>query len=361
MRRRDRHGGDVYAAAKETGLPLGRILDFSANINPLGPSPAVRRAVLAALPHAVSYPDHDCTALRQALSIRHGLSPQYFLIGNGSTELIHVLPRALGLRHAVILGPTFSEYERSMKLAGGRATSVLATRRSGYQPPLQQAARLAKTVRPRVDAIFLCNPNSPTGQGIPGTQLLELIGPLSRRGIRCIVDEAFIEYEERLSIIEAIPHHPGLVVLRSFTKFFALPGFRLGYVVANPLVIDRIKTIMPPWSANSLAQTAGLASLQDRRYVRQSLRFMPAERERLVRRLAEMPEISVFPSVANFVLVELPPGFSGPALARALRGRGLLIRDCSAVPGLSRRAIRIAVRRPRENDRLIAALRAAIC
>jgi len=357
MKRWDRHGGDVYAVSRQTGRSLEKILDFSASINPLGPAPGVRRAVLNALPRTISYPDPDCDALRHALADRHGLSPQYFLIGNGSIELIHLLPRALGLDHALILGPTFSEYERSMKLAHGRVTRVHASRPTGYQPPLGRVASAVRTVRPRVDAIFLCNPNSPTGQGMQREDILDQFGTLSRRGIWCIVDETFIEYAGDQSVVGAIPRHVRFVVLRSFTKFFALPGLRLGYLVAHPSVIERIQRIMPPWSVNSLAQAAGLAALRDRRHARRSLAFMPVERGRMTRMLARIPGLSVFPSKANFLLAELPPGNSAAALARTLRRQGLLIRDCSAVPGLTERTIRIAVRRPRENDRLFAAIK----
>jgi len=353
----DRHGGDIYAAARETGRPLTRILDFSASINPLGPSPRVPRAITAALPQAVSYPDSACTGLCAALSERHSLPPQYLLPGNGSSELIHLLPRALGIRRAVVLGPTFSEYERSLRIAGARVTRVLAPRREDYRQPLRRAA-LGPTIRgTRIDAVYVCNPNSPTGQGAALDEMIDVVNALGRKDIWCIVDESFVEYAQGYSVIEEIVRERCLIVLRSFTKFFAIPGLRLGYLAAKPVVIDRIKTIMPPWSANSLAQAAALAALSDRRHIRRSLAFMATERARLAKRLAKIPGVVVFPSLANFLLVELPAGCSSRALSAKLRERGMLIRDCSAVPGLSSRTIRIAVRLSSENDRLVAAIK----
>jgi len=352
----DRHGGDIYAAAHETGRSLTRILDFSASINPLGPSPRVSSAITAALPHAVSYPDSGCRSLCAALSERHSLRSHYLLAGNGSSELIHLLPRALGIRCALVLGPTFSEYERSLTIAGARVMRVLADRRDNYRPPWRQVAFVSKNSGSRIDAVYLCNPNSPTGQGVTPDEVIDVVRVLGRKGIWCVVDESFVEYARGYSVIEEIVRERRLIVLRSFTKFFAIPGLRLGYLAAQPVVVEYVKAIMPPWSANSLAQAAGIAALGDRRHIRRSLAFMATERARLVKRLGLIPGVVVFPSLANFLLVELPAGRSSRAVAAKLRERGMLIRDCSVVPGLSNRTIRIAVRNSRENDRLIAAI-----
>ena len=353
-----KHGGNVYAAARASGRRVRDLIDFSASINPLGPSPAALRAVRAAGSTIIHYPDPDCVELRKRLARRHSLHPEEFLVGNGSTELIHLLPRVLRIRRAVIVGPAFSEYAKAVKAYGGLVFSIHAKRSDGYRPPLDEV--LAAVASSRADSIFLCNPNSPTGQGIRRKELEALLRATARRGVWVILDETFIEYCADRAVPAWVRRCPRLVVLRSFTKFYALPGLRVGYLVAREPVIGRLKKELPPWSVNALAQAGALAALKDRHHARRSLGFMNRERLRFAKSLAAIPGVTVFPSVANFLLVELPRGCPGSAVTRTIRRRGLLIRDCSTVPGLSRRTIRVAVRLSGENDRLVRALRALI-
>lgn len=352
------HGGNVYAAARESGRRVRDFIDFSASINPLGPSPAALRAVRVASSTIIHYPDPDCVEFRTALALRHGLRPEELLIGNGSTELIHLLPKVLRIGRAVIVGPAFSEYAKAVKASGGLVFPIHAKRSDGYRPPL--AAALAALVPSRADAIFLCNPNSPTGQGVRREAFKALLRAAARRGVWVILDETFVEYCADRTVLTCVHRYSRLVVLRSFTKFYALPGLRIGYLVAQEPVIQRLKKELPPWSVNTLAQAAALAALKDRHHARRTLAFMNDERRRFAKSLTAISGVTVFPSAANFLLVELPPGRSGPEVAGILRRQGLLIRDCSRVPGLSQRTIRVAVRLPGQNDRLVRALRALI-
>ena len=355
------HGGDVYAAARELGREVRHVLDFSASINPLGPSPAVWRTIGQADEWLLHYPDPACWDLRQALATFWDRSPDEFLIGNGSTELIHLLPAALQIRHLLIIGPTFSEYAAAMVRAGGRISSVLAARADGYRPPLEQVMVALEKLRtkrssvPPIDAVMLCNPNSPTGQPCDVAMVRKLARRAARLGQWCIVDETFAEYCEQVSIMpEDLP--PRTIVLRSFTKFYGLPGLRVGYAVASSRVIQQIGAQQPPWSVNMLAQRAAQMALRDRRHSQRSLRFMERERSRFVKGLAQIPDCSMFPSAANFLLVELPARLKSARLVPMLRRQGLLIRDCSQVPGLNDRSIRVAVRSRADNDRLLGEL-----
>ncbi|HXF92343.1 MAG TPA: threonine-phosphate decarboxylase CobD [Nitrospiraceae bacterium] len=346
------HGGNVYAASRELGISIARMVDFSASINPLGPSPLALRAIKDGLASLQHYPDPDCQALRSALAERWELSPDRFVIGNGSVELIHVLPRALKFRHVLVLGPTFSEYARAVKLAGGAVEMVMARHSDGYRPPLDEALRRICAKDTRIDAIVFGHPNSPTGQACPVTEVLRLVRAAEKRSVWVIVDEAFVEYCPDRSLLRYVPGHPRVVVLRSFTKFYALPGLRVGYAVGSKLVIETIRRHLPPWTVNTLAQHAAVASLADRRHERQSSTFMDRERARFIARLGSIPGITVYPSAANFLLVELPPERRASAIVAALRKDGLLIRDCSTVPGLTERTVRIAVRIAEDNARL---------
>lgn len=353
----DRHGGNIYVAARELGVPPSRLLDFSASINPLGPSKRAIRAAAKALPLACHYPDLTCHGLVTALASRWKLDPAHFVIGNGSSELIHLVPQALSIRHALILGPTFSEYERAVTNAGGRVAYLHATRRDGYRNPVTQALKALRTNRSRVDALFLCNPNSPTGHVASAQDVLELADMAARRKIWVVVDETFVDYCEAHSVLSAVARNPRLLVLRSFTKFYALPGLRIGYLAGSPEAVARLRRLQAPWSVNTLAQTAARAALEDQRHAQRSLAFMHRERARLAKALRAISGLHVFPPAANFLLVELPPLMPAAQVTQTLRQQGLLIRDCSAIPGLTKRTIRIAVRTTPENRRFVTALR----
>lgn len=359
MKKSIAHGGDVYAAARELRRPVQTLLDFSASINPLGPSPQVLRTIAKGFSLLSHYPDPDCWSLRRCLASHWKLPPEQIVVGNGSTELIHLLPRALAIEQALIIGPTFSEYVQAVERTGGRTKLLLAKRSEGYRPPLERAIQLVKSSRngrESIDAIFLCHPNSPTGQVCDEAEACRLVREAERAGVWTILDETFVEYCEERSLLPLFSTYQRLVVLRSFTKFYALPGLRIGYLIASARAAGLVRKLQPPWSVNALAQAAGETSLKDRRHVRRSLVYMEKERTRFVKQLRSVTGLFVFPSETNFLLVELPKSHLATAIAMALRRQGLLIRDCSHVPGLNRRTVRIAVRTKRENHRLVVAL-----
>ena len=351
------HGGNVYAAVRESGRRLNGLIDFSASINPLGPSPRAIRAIVSALRLTAHYPDPDCVAVRDALAKRCNLVPEQIVLGNGSIELIHLLPRALSIGCALIIGPTFSEYARAVLMEGGHVIRLDAMRAERYRPPVERAIDRVRKNSAKIDAVFLCNPNSPTGQGVNVEDVLELVGAVSRRGAWAVVDETFVEYCEDRSVVRELNRIPRLVVLRSFTKFYALPGLRIGYLAGREQTIRRIRQWVPPWSVNTVSQVAALASIRDVAYARRSRAFMDRERPRLIENLESLPGVTVYPSEGNFLLVELPHAYRARHVVRRLRRQGLLVRDCSSVESLTARTIRIAVRTATQNHRLITTLR----
>ena len=346
----------MYRAALELRLPVERILDFSASINPLGPPAVARRAIRSALKQIMHYPDPDCRQLRQALAHQCEVDPGMILVGNGSTELIHLLPRALAIKSALIVGPTFEEYARALQDAGSTVRYVQARREERFRPPVTEVLRALSRKRPRFDAVFVCNPNNPTGQVITRTMMRELAEVIERRQSWLIVDEAFIDYCQNQSVVSLLSAHPRIVVLRSLTKFYAMPGLRVGYLLGASKIVDQMKERQPPWSVNSLAQAVSCAVLRDRAYEIKSRAFMVNERSRFMKELRSLPGVCVYSSVANFVLIELPDWSSAGLVADRMAAEGLLVRDCSTVPGLSARMIRVAVRTMKENRRLTGTL-----
>ena len=350
------HGGNVYKVAREQRIPVGRILDFSASINPLGFPATGIRAIRAALKQIVHYPDPDCWQLRQELAQQYAVDPDMILVGNGSTELIHLLPRALAIKSALIMAPTFEEYARALTDAGSSVQYVHARREERFRPPLKEALRQLSIKGSRFDAVFLCNPNNPTGQVMNRLAVRELAEAVDRQQGWLIVDEAFIDYCPAQSVMPMLRAHPRMMVLRSLTKFYAMPGLRIGYLVGASRVVERMKDCQPPWSVNSLAQEVSRVVLCDHAYATTSRTFMTGERSRLIRGLRSLPGLRVYPSATNFLLIELPASTCAGEVADRLASERLLVRDCSTLPGLTRQMIRVAVRTAKENRRLLAAL-----
>ena len=353
------HGGNVYAAARDLRRPVGSILDFSASINPLGPSRQAVRAFHEAASLLEHYPDPECFSLRRTMAYRWKLSPERVVIGSGSTELIDVIPRALAIRSAMIVGPTYGEYARAVRHAGGQFRVVLARKAENYRPPLEEVVRRLvdkRGGRQAIDAVLLCHPNSPTGRPCGHDDLRALFRAANRTRSWVILDESFIEYCGELTCVPYLRSFSRLIILRSFTKFYGLPGLRIGYSLSSASVAALLRRFLPPWSVSAVAQRAAEAAIMDERHARRSLRYVEQERARLALRLSSLEGVTVVPSSANFLLIELPTPLRARAITADLRRQAILVRDCSSVEGCTSRMIRIAVRASRDNDRLIGAL-----
>ena len=354
------HGGNVYHAARLLSRDPSDLCDFSASINPLGVPLAARRLLQTAIGKVQHYPDPQGLALVQAIAERHGVSPENVVLGNGTVELIYALPAAFNIRHGLIVGPVFSEYERVLTLANARVTHVLARSKDDYRQPVREV--LEKVERPSsgwskrrlpIEAVFLCNPNSPTGRSVSRNGVYRLLEAVKRRNGYLIVDETFVEFCEEKSVIRRAACDDSLLVLRSFTKFYGIPGLRIGYIVGTEKSLWRLRNRLPPWSVNTLAQEAALAGLRDYRYKERTLLFIQKERPVFRRALEGIPGVRVYPSSANFFLVELPEPLTSHQVQIVLMKRGYLVRDCSNYPGLHERMLRFAVRTSRENARLV--------
>ncbi|MEQ1848802.1 MAG: aminotransferase class I/II-fold pyridoxal phosphate-dependent enzyme, partial [Nitrospira sp.] len=269
---------------------------------------------------------------------------------------IHLLPRALRITSALVIGPTFEEYAHALTEAGSSVQYVHATQAEQFCPPLNDTLRKLSGTRSRFDAVFLCNPNNPTGQVIDRLAVRELAEAVERQQSWLIVDEAFIDYCPAQSVMPMLREYPHMMVLRSLTKFYAMPGLRIGYLAGSRKVVDQLKDRQPPWSVNSLAQEVSLAVLRDHAYATRSRAFMKGERARLMRGLRSLPGLRVYSSAANFVLLELPVTTSAVEVTARLAVERILVRDCSTMPGLTSQMIRVAVKVEKENRRLLAAL-----
>jgi threonine-phosphate decarboxylase len=344
------HGGDVYHLARTLGLDLGDLLDFSANINPLGFPPGITGALQEALKEIVHYPDRRCLELTKDLAAYHRLRPEQILVGNGSTELIYLVARGLKPRKALIAAPAFSEYEHALAAADVPVAFQLTSEAQDFT--------LNAPLDPKdADLVFLAHPASPSGALLPPDLLLEVAAKLDGAGVFLLLDEAFVDFVEEVSLKTHLAQFPRVLLLRSFTKFFAIPGMRLGYLLGAPALISRLAGLQEPWSVNTLAQSMGRACLRDLDYMARSRALVREEREYLFQGLSSLPGLQPFPSAVNYLLVKLiRTDFTAASLQKALLARKIVIRDASNFRGLDERFFRVAVRARGENQQLLQAL-----
>lgn len=347
------HGGDVYSARQKMKQEP---LDFSANINPMGMPPGAVRAAADALQQCTQYPDPLCRELRAALAAYEGIPAEQIVCGNGAADLIFRIIAATHPQRALLLEPTFAEYEQALRSMDCSIAYFPLQESEGFVLPeafLQQ-------LTPEINLLFLCNPNNPTGRTVSPALLQEIWKRCEEAGILLVVDECFnefLEHPERNTLKGVLKPGTNAVILKAFTKSFAMPGLRLGYgLCGNKSLAERIFFCGQPWGVSIPAQAAGVAALQEQGYLERMRRLIQTERRWLSENLARLG-LCVFPSEANYILfrteTEIP-------LRERMEQRGVLIRACGNYRGLDDRYYRIAVRGHGENERLIAALKCAL-
>lgn len=341
------HGGLDAGELRSLGLAPEEVLDFSANINPLGPSPQVARAAVEA--DLASYPDRESLALREVLAARLRVEKGNVLVGNGSTELIHLIGRALlgPGRRCLLFTPTFGEYEAAAVAAKAEIHCLRSTEERDFRPLLAAACEAIDTLRPQLT--FLCNPNNPTGVYL-GRREVERIAAAIGDGGLLVLDDAYAGLADSPWDAAPLLASGNVAILRSMTKDHALAGIRLGYMVAQPEVVAAAAALQHAWSVNAVAQSAGLAALDDEAHVGAARRVVGDSRAYLVSELSRLG-LAVVPSAANFLLMRVG---HAAAVRSALLSRGVAVRDCTSF-GLPDH-IRIGIRRRDECRRLVEAL-----
>lgn len=351
------HGGGIFQRAAAAGLEVEEIIDFSANINPLGLPPGVDKVLRESLAHLQHYPEIDGQSLRRAAAAKLGLEPSHLLVGNGSTALIYLLARVLRPRRAVLWSPTFSEYGRALELASCRVENLISWR-DGVN--LEIADLLGKSLKLRPDIVFICNPGNPTGALWSRTELETVIGELAAAGIVCVIDEAFIDFTgSDNSLVDRVVEFDNLLVLRSLTKIYALAGLRCGYLVGSRELVDHLAPFQEPWSLNYPALRAATAALEKNHdFLKDTVSFIRRERTRLTKEIAGTGYLTPYPAAANYILARLDGGYRGEDLRDHLfREARIMLRLCGDYVGLGNSYVRFAVRTAAENTRLVGALR----
>lgn len=347
------HGGNILEMALKIGVDANDIIDFSANINPLGMPDSLKTAIVGQLERAERYPDVEYRELHGALARVHGCEADNIIAGNGATELIYAVTHYLQPRRALLLTPGFAEYRRALLRVGCVIDDYVMTQADGFQPDDRLLAALDAT---HYDCLFIATPNNPTGLMPDARLVLAIAERCRKRNTALIVDEAFIDFlPDAPGLIPHISAFPQLYILRSLTKFFAIPGLRLGYLVSGDRqAISAMKRAREPWTINAFAALAGEIILDDHTYIDATRRWLADAQRWLYRELAAMPELQVWQPAANYIFLRCRHVVIN--LQQALLEQQILIRSCANYPGLTANDYRVAIKSDGDNRRLIAAL-----
>jgi len=336
------HGGNIYK--------YPNVLDFSANINPFGPPEGVLKRMHHTMQKIEQYPDDTCARLREKLGQFLGVSPDSLICGNGAADLIYRLAWAIRPKHAMVLSPCFSEYEKALNMLHTKVEHFWLPKENFLLPDT-----FLERITESLDFIVLCNPNNPTGQLIPPEQMKHIVEKCEKMHVFLLIDECFLpflEEEKRYSFLNDTKVHDNIFVLRAFTKMYAVPGLRLGYgVCSNASVLERMQNAGPPWNVSTLAQEAGEAALFEQSYVKKTIAYLNEEKAYLYKELEKLPLLFWY-GAANYIFMKGPED-----LQKRLLDKGILIRDCSNYINLEKGYYRIAVRTHKENQILLEQLK----
>lgn len=348
-----RHGGDVFglSAAEQE-----KVLDFSININPLGLSPLGKEALLRSWEReALRYPDVECRGLLAAISTRYGVPTDTIALGNGATELMYKLLSLLKPLKVLVPAPSFSEYHLSAEAAGCEVESFLLHKENGFRLPL-------KEIRRKMTAhslLYLGHPNNPDGQLLHEDDFRAVMAMAEEKDAFVIIDESFIDFApEGISYRNELVRSSHGAAVMSLTKFYAVPGLRIGCAFMAPALCEKLKSTLIPWNVNGLAQLYMTAALSDAAYQAETVAYNQARRRELASGLSAISDIEILPGSVNFILCRLTGTFeTAKALQDALFPYHIFIRQCGNYEGLDDSYFRVAVRPPEENEKLLAALR----
>ena len=342
------HGGDVFQWARRLGCAPELILDFSANINPLGYSQLAFAAMVKVLPLICHYPDPSGRQLKQAIADHYKVDISNLILGNGAAELLYLCCHANRPGTVLITGPTFGEYERAARAAGAVVRCCISPWQDNFKLPLDEFLSQI----PINGIIFLGNPNNPDGTLLPSETGREILETAAKRHTKVVIDESFFDFlpsGRGFSFAALIQAYPELVVLHSLTKFYAVPGLRLGFAVTSPEFVKQLELRKDVWNVNMLAQVYGAMALQDDDYHQKTVQFMQQEQWRFYKEMQSLLQLKVYAPTVNFMLCRIQCGITAEKLQQRLFSKKILIRNCSGYAGLDEYFFRIAVKQTNLN------------
>ena len=351
------HGSDLEKIEAFYGISKKEIVSFSANVNPLGISYHLKNTLSEQLDAITSYPDREYTELRKCIAEYINSQVEHIIVGNGSTELISLFIQTQHPKKALILGPTYSEYEREIGLGGGTSMYYPLNEETDFQLDVHD---FCKNLNDSYDLLVLCNPNNPTSTAITRKDMRKILDTCLRYGIFVMVDETYVEFaedEKAISSVKLTNYYSNLIILRGTSKFFAAPGLRLGYAITgNRDVWKAINTRKNPWTINSLAEIAGRLMFTDEAYIQKTKELISSERDRIYKELSTWKNVKVYKASGNFILLKsLREDVTSDMLFDHCIRQRMMIRDCSSFPFLDNSFIRFCIMNPEDNNRLLQA------
>ena len=379
----DFHGGNIYKVFREKNIK--EILDYSSNINPYGIPEGLKKRITENLEVLERYPDPDYVELREKLAHLNNVNMSDIVLGNGATEIIFLFMKVINPKKILIVSPTFGEYERAVKATEISGDTVSLSSSNGDNKNIENKkieieyfelkesddfklniGNLKNELENKYDLLIICNPNNPTGKFLKLAQTEEILKECNKYNTKLFIDEAFIEFLEdgmKESIINTEGNKKNLFVTRAFTKFFAIPGLRLGYGMYFDKELEKkISEKKEPWSVNNIAELAGLTVLDDTEYVEKTLKWIAEEKIYMYEKLNEISGIKVYETEVNFITGKIDEklfseGLNVKILREKMLEQGILIRDASNFKFLDERFFRLAIKDRESNDRVIEVLR----
>ena len=349
------HGSDLEKIEEIYHIPRHEITSFSANVNPIGISPKLRATLAEHIDDITGYPEREYTSLRKCIADYVDADYKNIIVGNGSSELISLFIQNLKPHKALILGPTYSEYEREVTLSGGTARYYRLDEKHSFSVHMDT---LEKQLNETVDLLIICNPNNPTSTAISRSDMRKILDICKENGIYVLVDETYVEFSEDIHLITSVPltqYYNNIIVLRGISKFFAAPGLRLGYAVCGNC--DLMKSVVgrqDPWSINTLAAVAGEIMFSDTDYIEATRSLISSERNRICQKLDQIKDVNYYEPKANFILVKiLRDDVTADMVFDIAIQKKLMIRDCSDFPFLNNKYFRFCIMLPEKNDELL--------
>jgi len=337
------HGGNIYDLAQELGCHPFEIVDMSSNMNPLGPPPDLVAFLTKNITTIATLPEVDANRTVNAFAGRYHIDPEQVVAGNGTTQFIYSIPRVLKTKKALIFGPTYADYADACAMHHIPYDYATAQESSDFEHDMSAAAQQIQGY----DTVFICNPNNPTGNLIPVADLDLLCKSCS--DVNFIIDESYLMFADGSNTQSMITSAlPNVMVLNSLSKFFAIPGLRIGFLISSPVIIKKFKTYLLPWSVNSLAQMAVqylmTQSTQVEKFTKNTVRFMAREKDILFETFKNSSVIKLFPSATSFILARLYGNLTAVSLGNYMAQDRILIRNCENFSGLSHRFVRFSLK-----------------
>lgn len=348
---KDLHGGNIYRFEREGK----EVLDFSSNINPLGVPQKFTDIAKENFDKLTNYPDPYYIELREKIGEHNSVTKENIIVGNGATEILFLYMRAVKPKKVLVLAPCFAEYERALKSVGAQIEYFELKEKNNFYPDIQTLKK--KLEGQHYDLFLFCNPNNPTGQLIKFDDVKDLAAICKKQDMKIFIDEAFIEFVENWKEkTAALLKNKDVFIMRAFTKFFAIPGLRLGYGISfDEELMNKLQAEKEPWTVNTFANLAGLVMLDDKDYIKKSEKWVAEEKNFLYKELSKNKNLKVYKSECNFLLIKLLTTTSQEIQTKLLE-KNILVRDASNFQFLDESYIRVAVKDREKNLKLIESL-----